>query len=228
MRFRPLGFLVALVLSGTAALAAPLTRDLGQGLTYYRVHMLPADLPSPPAKPAPLVLDLRYVTCDRGGVDALEVWLKFRALPAAPVFILANADTTRGLRQVLAGNHANPAVVTLGPASEGFTPDIGVDISAGEERRAYEALEKGQTVEALTVENADKPRRDEAEIAKDRAHGSSSAGDPEADDPDTVDDSTKNPSPTTADNAAPPAPPVDRDLQRAIQLHRALLALKRI
>lgn len=222
--------LLALLATGLLALstlsAAPLERDLGAGLAYCRVHILPADLPVTPDKPTPLVLDLRYATTDRAGIQALDAWLKFRARPSAPIFVLANADTARGLRQILGAHRNNPSLVTIGPAGDGFTPDLSIAIGHEAERRAYEALEGGATVNALTIENPDKPRHDEAAIARERANPSADAGDPEADDPNMVDDTPAATKGSSA--AAAPKLPIDLSLQRAIQLYQALVAIKRL
>ncbi len=229
MKLRLSAFLALALLALTALRAAPVTRDLGAGLAYSRVHLLPADLPLPPDQPAPLVLDLRYAATDRAGIDAFDAWLKFRARPGTPVFVLANAETARGLRQVLAAHRNNPSLIVIGPAGDGFSPDISIAVGHDAERRAYDALEAGASIAALTVENAGKPRRDEASIAHEHANPSASdAGDPEADDPNMVDDTDTTAAPAPAAKPAPPALPIDRALQRAVQLHRALAALKRI
>ena len=82
--------------------------------------------------------------------------------------------------------------------------------SIEEERRAYDALEAGASVNSLLADNPNKVRNDEASLSKDRlAEASADA----------------------ADNAlsgkrAPP--PIDATLQRAVHLHRALAALKKI
>ncbi|HUR59923.1 MAG TPA: hypothetical protein VM029_19535, partial [Opitutaceae bacterium] len=57
---------VALVFLVTQACAsaAPLTRDLGLGLAYFRAHDLPADLPAAEGRKQACVLDLRYVRGD--------------------------------------------------------------------------------------------------------------------------------------------------------------------
>ena len=84
MKLRLLALLTCGTLAVSALSAAPLERDLGAGLAFCRVHVLPADLPLNPDKPAPLVLDLRFATADRAGIEAFDAWLKFRARPGAP------------------------------------------------------------------------------------------------------------------------------------------------
>ncbi len=212
-------FLVILVSVGHAA---PLTRNLGQGLTYHRIHELPGDLPTAEAsRRQPCVLDLRYVSGRAEEAAALVAWLKFHATTRAPVFVLANAQTSAALISVIMPRGAGASVVVLGAATAEFTPDIALKISAEDERRAYDALEHGAMANALITENPDKPRNDEAKLAKDRQpEPTPTAGeDPAA----AVDLAANAPA-----KPKPPAPVVDVVLQRAVQLHRALLALKKL
>jgi hypothetical protein len=209
--------LIGFVLTARSALAAA-PSDLGQGLLYCRVHALPADLPAADTGKSALVLDLRYATTDDTGAAAFSAWLGFR--PAAqPVFILVNAGTGRALLHALAARPLPSGVVALGPRLPAFTPDVPLKILPDTEHRAYDALDHGATIDSLIVEKIDKPRYDEASM--DKEHASDSA--PAPDDADTADkpDSAK----------AKPAPPpqlIDLALQRAVQLHRALLALHKI
>ena len=197
-----------------ARAAAPL--DLGQGLLYCRVHALPGDLPGADAEKKPaLVLDLRYVATDSAGAEAFAAWLRFR--PAAqPLFILFNAGTQTALLNVLAAQPGS-AAVTLGPPLPALAPDVPLKLSPATEREAYAALDHGATVESLIVENVDKPRYDEAAMVKE--HASDSAPPPE-DEGDSGEAAAKKP--------APPPQLLDLALQRAVQLHRALLALHKI
>jgi hypothetical protein len=110
-------------------------------------------------------------------------------------------------------------VITIGRASADTTPDITIESTGDEERRAYAALEHSSSIESLITENADKPRNDEATIM--RARADPNGGQTDTSSPDGV---------TPAGKKAEPPPPllIDHALQRAVQLHRALLALKRI
>ena len=208
-------FLAALL--AASALGAPQTRDLGLGLYYYRVHNLPGDLP-PDASPGgkACVLDLRYV----GGGDAagrsLEAWVEGHCGPRSPVLLLANARTSRALLAGLGPMDSIPGLVILGPAAPGFHADMEVSVTPETERRAYTAFENGTPLDSLLAERVDKPRDDEAMLA--REHLSDSA---------LGDDNNLSP----ADQPTRPKPPpqlIDAVLQRAVQLHRALLALKRL
>jgi hypothetical protein len=199
--------LVALL--ATAAFTAPLERDLGQGLAYFRAKRLPADLPAQPAgKAPPCVIDVRYAEADEVAATTFAAWLRFRATPRTPVFVLANAATSAALLEALAGR--GPGVVTIGIAGGRFRPDSAVRAGADDERRAYDALENGAAPGALLADHPDKVRRDEASLVR------SQNGDTPADLP--------------PENAAARRPPatIDAALQRAVHLHRAMVALKKL
>jgi hypothetical protein len=186
---------------------APLSRDLGRGLFYQRVNALPADLPAADnVRKRPTVLDLRYVHADADAATALIGWLKFTASLHTPVFVLANSETDQAIRQALANRGAVPSVLVIGIPARGFLPDIAIQAAPDAERRAYDALGAGVDVASLVTENSDKARNDEASLSRDR--------------------STELGAETAKDRA--PAPPLDAALQRAVHLHRALVALKKI
>jgi hypothetical protein len=195
------------------AAAAPLIRDLGQGLLYYRVHHLPADLPaSGPGPGAACILDLRFADGDNAAPAALAAWIGFNATPRTPVLVLANPATSPALLRPLA-RVEDGGLIVIGPAEPGFHPDIAVSASPAGDRKAYEALEQGTPLAGLLSDNPDKPRMDEAELAREHLPDSAVA--------DAGTDRKPEP-------AAAPAPVVDRVLQRAVQIHRGLLALKQV
>jgi hypothetical protein len=200
-------YFVGWLLLSTVALAAVPERELGSGLFYVRVKALPADLP-PQAGPraAPTVLDLRYVRAEAEAAATFADWLKQRATPRTPVFVLANSETAPPLLKVLAGHERGTGIVVVGIAGTDFRPDVPVKASAAEERRAYDALEKGAVLAALLADNPTKVRNDEASLTRER------------------------PAEPPADPAAAKreTPPIDLTLQRAVHLHRALVALKKI
>ena len=210
---------LALVLTVRATWAAAPT-DLGQGLLYCRVHALPADLPAASTGKSALVLDLRYTLTDDTGATAFSAWLGFRTA-TIPVFILVNAGTGTALLHALAERPAPSGVVALGPPLPAFTPDVPLKISADTERRAYDAFDHGTALDSLIVEKIDKPRYDEASMVKDHV------SDSEAPAPDDEDDAGVKPDAAKA-KPAPPPQLIDLALQRAVQLHRALLALQKI
>lgn len=194
--------------------AAPFERDLGQGLVYCRVHALPDDLPQAASGARhPWVLDVRYV--GGGPVEGAELlaWLKAQAAPRTPVFLLANTSTSADVLAPLNSADAVVGLVVLGQVAPDFHPDIALPADPSTERRAYDALEKGASVESLTsAEIRDKPRDDEAKLDRERLQDGNSA-----------ETGASAPEPVEK-----PPPLTDASLQRAVQLHRALLALKRL
>jgi hypothetical protein len=203
-------FIFPFFLTVSITLAAPLERDLGQGLVYVRVHAVPGDLPAPAAHPQSTVLDLRYVAADAAAASALQAWVRFRATAHTPVFLLANGDTAPALLAPFADRDSVGAVMIVGIAAKDFRPDIAVPASPDTERRAYDALETGATLAMLLTDHPDKVRNDEASLAKDRLAEAAA---------DAVQDAVK---------PHPAPPPIDATLQRAVHLHRALLALKKL
>ena len=126
------------------------------------------------------------------------------------MFVLVNSETALTLLHTLTTRNPSTGIIVVGVTSAQFRPDSPVTIAAEDEWRAYDALADGATVEALLADNPGKARNDEASLAKGQP------GDVPAELP--------------AD--APPVkrtgPPVDVALQRAIHLHRTLVALKRL
>lgn len=202
------------VLLAACALAAPAAgstpaRDLGQGLSYYRVHDLPKDMPSPESgRPGACVLDLRYATAGENEASALRAWVKFNVSAHTPIFVLENSQTASSLLAVLPGARS-PGLIILAPLASGIAADFAVSVSAEADRRAYDALESGSAIESLLRDYPDKPRVDEAYLEKEH-----------------IADSDAPDLPT--DKPLPPRPLVDPLLQRAVQLHRGLVALKKI
>ena len=191
------------------ACATPIERELGNGLVYVRVHTLPADLPAKPAGRAPpCIVDVRYVQTDTDGAAAFAAWVKSRATPRTPVFVIANADTARPLLKELSAHERGTGIAVVGIPRGSFKPDVAVTASADDERRAYDALEKGAAIGTLLTDNPNKVRNDEASLARE------SPAQPAAE---PAESGTKQ-----------PLPPIDASLQRAVHLHRALVALKRL
>lgn len=204
-----LSLLAAAFALAAASAAAGQVRDLGQGLAYYRVHELPSDLPSPPAgRPGPCVLDLRFAKANEIAASALKAWVSFNVSARTPIFVLENAATSPSLLAALPGNGPKGLVV-LAPAPDRLAPDVTVRVADDTDQRAYDALEKGAPVESLLSDNPAKPRIDEAYLEKEHL--------PDSEAPDAA-----------ADRPTPPSPLVDAMIQRAVQLHRGLLALKRL
>jgi len=107
-----------------------------------------------------------------------------------------------------------PDLVVLGPAARNFEPDISLAVAPAVERRAYDALENGASADSLITEPVEKARNDEERLDRDRLADSA---------PPDQGVEPGQPAP-----AREPPPLIDPVLQRAVQLHRALLALKRL
>jgi hypothetical protein len=135
---------------------------------------------------------------------AFAAWLKFRASPRTPVFVLANGDTAAPLLKLLAQGERGAGVVLIGIESERFRPDVPVKSTSADERRAFDALEQGATVIALLADQPNKARHDEASLTRDR------------------------PTDPLAADEKPATALIDLTLQRAVHLHRALVAMKKL
>ena len=215
--------LAAFLCTVAALAAAPLSRDLGQNLAYLRVHVLPGDLPDAGTLRArSLVFDLRFATGDASG---FERWLAARATAATPVFVLVNPETAAPLRAALAALKTHPGLLTVGRGSPDLKPDLTLPVSPAADRRAYDALEHGASLDSLLTDNPDKERNDEASLAQERAAPPppEAESDGEAADLSSLADAAPQETPA----AAAPPPVIDAVLQRAVQMQRALLALGR-
>ncbi|MBI2513759.1 MAG: hypothetical protein HYV96_17465 [Opitutae bacterium] len=188
--------------------------DLGEGLGYLRAHRVADALPvleRAMTSGQALVLDLRFATAAKSDAPALALALAQRA-PAAPLFVLVSPQTPAMLTSALAG--LRPPALTLGVDGSLPSPAVVVAQPADVDRRAYDALESGMPLGALITGKIEKERFDEAELVKEFEHGNPNAAPPADPDP--------------SQPAAEKAPVLtDRVLQRAVHLHRALLALKR-
>lgn len=207
-------------LMGTGLLGAErVERELGENLRYIRARILPTDLPSAELKSVPLVLDLRYTAADPEAATALNAWLAFRATRRTPIFVLINPETAPALLNLFASVRSRPNILTIGRNSPESTADVSIPFTAEEERLAYDALSPTTSIDTLINENVGKARVDEASMMRERAE---KLEPPTKEDPDASNaEDAKKPD-------APVPPPIDRPLQRAVHLHRAMLALKRL
>jgi len=208
------------VLCLLSSVSATELTDLGSGLSYLRVHS-PADSVKATAAGGALVLDLRYTTADE--TSAAELKSALAARPAnAPLFILVSPDTPPVLIPLV---HQLPAL-TLGIAGAKPTPRVVVKAEAAADRAAYAALEAGTALTTLVSGKVEKERYDEASLVEEFKNGNLDAQPPPAPDP-TAPAPDKAAEPKASGDPAKPAVPTDRVLQRAVHLHRALLALRR-
>jgi hypothetical protein len=216
----------AALFAGHALVAAITEHDLQQDLAYARSADLDADLEalaqSLTRHPA-LVLDLRQTAATEKSATALAQLLA-RTPAATPRFvriILLGKNSSRTLMKELTTDIAG--VVTLSAQSELFTPDIKVAVSAEEDRLAYEALIRGTPLDQLLNGSTPKKiRYDEASLVRDHNSPRQPA---QREPPEEDHDGAAGPD---AAEPKPAAPPVDYVLLRAVQLHRTLLAMKKL
>jgi len=106
-----------------------------------------------------------------GFADALPL----RPRPA-PLFVLVGPDSPAG---ALAGLRARaPALITLGIPAPGLIPDIAPAVTAEDDRRAYDALDAGASVDSLINEATAAKRFDEAALVSAKDHDSSNGDEP--------------------------------------------------
>jgi hypothetical protein len=200
-------FSVACLLSSVRA-ADPVALD--QGLTYLRIASLTTsahDLSDALLKPAPLVIDLRYTANEPEAADVLRV---LNSQPRKPtLYVLVSPSTPKPLGEILTST--TTPLTLLGIKGSHPEPQVVVAQAAADDRKAYEALEAGTPLTDLISGKVEKDRFDEASLVTEFKNGNHDAHPPE----------------TPADGKNPPAAHlVDRVLQRAAHLHRAVLALK--
>lgn len=219
------------------------TTDLGQNLSYLRVHEL-ADVAKAVTSVVPenraLVLDLRYATARDDSAAQLAAALAARTGPA-PLLILVAPGTPAPLAAALA--RLPPGAVTIGVKESSPAPRLVVAQPAETDRRAHAALDSGLPLAALINGKVEKERYDEASLVQDFSNGSRNPRPPRRPAPGRRDNSGSGSPPaspgeaapipaTTAAEATPEAhddtAPVltDRVLQRAVHLHRALFAIR--
>jgi hypothetical protein len=143
--------------------------------------------------------------------------------------VLINATTSPAL--IAALGHEHPSVITLGPRTPALAPDIAVAISNEDDLRAFNALANGTPLNKLINDNREKRRYDEAKLVQDHGNGVTP---PDSILPAEAEDDTVKTEPTAGKKASPsekkaaPVPVIDLVLERAVQIHRSLLALKKL
>jgi len=223
----------------TFSILAPSTRateltDLGEGLSYLRVHAIDESakgLTSSIREREFLVLDLRHANTTTASAALLRTALEGRT-SKQPVFILIGPATPSSIGEILAS--ATGKCVTLGVKEAMPMPHVIIEQPADADRLAYEALESGQTIDSLISGKIGKDRFDEAALMKEFNGGNIAAAPPAPRDP-TAKPAAPEKTAAPVKPALPAAngtqpdktePITDRVLQRAVHLHRALLAIK--
>ncbi len=194
------------------ATADPL--DLGRGLRYLRLGPGAADEPelaAALAAPA-LVLDLRMASDDPALLARLRKSVAGRDA-TRPLFVLLGPDTPATVRAAVP---AAPGVLTLAARDAGFPTSVAIAVDPARDRAAAEALAAGRPPRELIEEKVAKTRYDEQHLAQNHANGRRDGAAPAA------------PAPAAADTKPAELPLQDTLLQRAVFIHRALLALGRI
>lgn len=222
----PLLALASAGAAATTATAPPPTappgpvRDLGQGLSYLRVGAvshapeLGATLRAVPA----LVLDLRQAVVVAGEAAGFARELAARTA-RGPLFVLVSPATPPALAAAL---DALPVgSVILGVPGSRPPPQVVVSQTPADDQRAYAALDAGRTLDELLSGKVEKERFDEAALVQEFKQGGPSGSEAE---PEPEAATAPPAAPATAAEAA--LPPVDRVLQRAVHLHRALRAIQ--
>jgi hypothetical protein len=196
-----------------APAAAPVAdpHDLGKGLRYASLADLGSPTEAAAAKSASaLILDLRASVPEAAAEAAMKELFEPRT-SFRPVVVLISSDTPAALLGTIPNV---PDVLTLAAAnSVPATMTIAVD--PAQARAALAALAAGRPPRELIEEKVEKTRFDEARLVRNHSNGHPREPDTPA--------SEKPPTATRQ-----PAPLQDVLLQRAVFIHRALLALGRI
>lgn len=215
MKLRPIfALLLVSVLAVFARAAAAEPADLGEGLSYLRVHSLGESNPALTAALADgraWVFDLRRTTTSPEDAAAFAKSLALRP-DKSPLFLLVSPDTPAPLAAALAS--LPRGALTLGVDSSQPKPVVVVAQTADADRRAYDAADSGTTLESLITGRIGKERYDEASLVREFEAGVHNPAPPPSPDVTNRPATEKAPAPT------------DRVLQRAVHLHRAQLALR--
>jgi len=211
-RMRCIAFALATLAIPLLAHASVLTADLGAGLEYIRLPDASVIAKHEGAQ----VVDLRFTGAVEESAEGLAGRLRAATESGATLIVLVNAATDPLLRRELAHvqGMARP-LVFIGPVTPELAPEIVTAPDPEQERRACDAIAAGTPPAGLIKEVLDKPRFDEAHLARNRTNGTSET---------RADGAGASP----ADPEPKPNPLKDVSLQRAVFLHRALIALGRV
>jgi|GEM_PF-875156 len=214
-------FFLSISFASLAVCAAPApaaVQQLEKGLTYARITDLGRDaaqLEAALAQPA-VILDLRDATGTSAEAKALAGRLaQMPPKPADHRLILINPSTDAAILSTV--DIPEPRQLTVGPRAAGFQVDIAVPVSVDDDQHAFAAFAQGAPLNKLDDSNPQKKRNDEAALAKNRAAAVAEA---EGEDDGPPADVTPAPA-----EKKPEAPAHDLVLERAVQLHHALLVI---
>ncbi|MFO1448025.1 MAG: hypothetical protein U1F61_07700 [Opitutaceae bacterium] len=213
---------LALALAGFGPRCGAMVTELADGLTYVRIRDLDTE-PAPAARSA-MILDFRGTQATAEAVGRLAPLLDVRAQGAMRL-VLLDPTTSPAILERL--KTASPQVLTLAATVEGLRVDIPVATPAANDQLARDAIDAGKPLGELLEARREKRRYDEAAMVRDHANGLPLPDSP----PDTTDPAPTSPTPSTpAAKPEPKGPPPLQDtvLQRAIHVHQALRALKKV
>jgi hypothetical protein len=196
--------------------AAPDPVDLGENLSYVRLRALGEDSAAISTVTSDaLIIDLRRVEVTDEAIESFSAAVSQRAA-RTQLFILVGPDTPSVLAKNLASLPAR--VLTLGTANSRPTPKVIVETDSKTEQAAYDAFETGTSIDALINGKIVKERYDEATLVQEFKHGAISL---------VPTETAKNDAKDSESASGDSAPPTDRVLQRAVHVHRTILALKK-
>lgn len=215
---RPLICLLSCVLC--ALVGAAEVQEISPGLGYLRVHSVVQEreaIKEALHQPRPLVLDLRQTADERDAGETLR--LELNSQPAkSPLYVLVSPTTPAPVADAVAASTTR--LVTLGVKGAHPEPQVVVQQSADDDRKAYDALATGTALADLISGKVEKERYDEATLVQEFKGGNHDARPP-------APGQTDGSSTASTGAASPSARLTDRVLQRAVHLHRALQVLKR-
>lgn len=201
------------------ATTAAFTANLGNGLGYIRLP----DASVIARFEGTQVVDLRFADALEESAEGLARHLQTAAQGGATLFVLVNSATDPLLRSELSSVQGTARqLLFIGPATPELAPEIVTAPDAGEERRACDAIAAGTPPAELIKEALEKPRFGEAELVRNRTNGNGNGGTP------TNGGDTAAAPASAPDSQATPGHPKDISLQRAVFLHRTLIALGRL
>lgn len=210
-RLTQLAIAIVVLLAAARATATVEKTNLAADLGYLRVHSYAdaaATIQSELAAPRALVLDLRYATA--GNADAKELTSELAARPAAqPTFVLVSPETPDALAVAL--QNLPTGVVTIGVRDSNPQPAVVVAQEAAVDRRAFDAADSGMPIPELISGRIEKDRFDEAALVREFRK-------------EPIPDAPKSEAKKDGQEKVPLL--VDRVLQRAVHIHRALRAIK--
>jgi hypothetical protein len=197
-----LGLILLAALTLTFAVSARAV-EISPGLDYIRAGTADSAAVAKAFETGSVVLDLRYAN-EKTAAPTLAGVKGFRTHPKRVVLVLLSPETSASARNAL--SVALPGCITIGRASPDYKTEIVVTTSADSDKRAFDALSADTPPAKLLVENADKPRFDEAALIREHRTGEgapASAAAPDVAPPKPSPRTNRNPSWSTPCSSEP-------------------------